>query len=195
MDSLSGCGKLLSFVTSQKKKWKKDVFSIFTLQDTQTDYSRLISPFWYKAIQGSGEPQCKASSFCHAGHNLQVSCPLPHGTLWGLLSPSKVKHFHTPQFCGKKKKNPFCCAVGSPRQPYIALLFSGVFCPFPARHNSPYFLLAAMLDHDVHVDGPNVRPLGIAAEGALKEGLGMFCVPRMELQLCKPWNYIHIWKK
>lgn len=43
-----------------------------------------------------------------------------------------------------------------------------------------------MLDHDVHVDGPNVCPLGIAAESGLKEGLGMFCVPRMELQLCKP---------
>lgn len=43
-----------------------------------------------------------------------------------------------------------------------------------------------MFDHDVHVDGPDVCPLGIAAEGALKEGFGMFWVPKTELQLCKP---------
>lgn len=52
-----------------------------------------------------------------------------------------------------------------------------------------------MFDHDVHVDGPDVCPLGIAAEGALKEGFGMFWVPKTELQLCKPWNDIHIWNK
>lgn len=67
-----------------------------------------------------------------------------------------------------------------------ALFRCALALPSLMHHNSPYFLLATMLDHDVHVDGPNVCPLGIAVEGALKEGFGMFCVPRMELQLCKP---------
>lgn len=52
-----------------------------------------------------------------------------------------------------------------------------------------------MFDHDVHVDRPDVCPLGVAVEGAIKEGFGMLCVPKTELQLCKPWNNIHIWNK
>lgn len=52
-----------------------------------------------------------------------------------------------------------------------------------------------MFDHDVHVDRPDVCPLGVAVEGAIKEGFGVFRVPKTELQLCKPWNNIHIWNK
>lgn len=95
--------------------------------------------------------------------------------LWGLLSPSKDKHFHIPQFCEKKKKIPFAL-LWEPLHNLTLQGTSGLFrCALPhpslLHHNSPHFLLAAMLDHDVHVDGPNVCALGIAAESALKEGL------------------------
>lgn len=55
LHSLSECGKLLPFVMSQEKKVEKIRFSTFALKDTKIDYSRLISPFRYKAIPAEAQ--------------------------------------------------------------------------------------------------------------------------------------------